>query len=152
MFTWIIELILSGLPGWIWPATAGAGFAVYFFAAVIGHFPAFKAYTLFIRPVGALVCIGGIFMWGGSGVTAIWQAQIEEMKHKVELATAQSATANAQIETKIITKTKVIHDKQVVIQERIKEVEKRIDADCRLDSEVPKILNEAARNPLQVAK
>ena len=34
-------------------------------------------------------------------------------------------------------------------KERIKEVEKRIDADCRLDSEVPKILNDAARNPLK---
>jgi len=152
MFSWIIDLILSGLPGWIWPAIAGGGFAVYSFASVIGHFPAFKTYTIFIKPAGILVCIGGIFMWGGAGVTAIWQAQIEEMKHKVELAEAQSATANAKIETKIITKTKVIHDTQVVVQERIKEVEKRIDADCRLDSEVPKLLNDAARNPLKATK
>jgi len=152
MFSWMIELILGGLPSWIWPAIAGGGFAVYSFAAIIGHFPAFKPYTIFIKPVGIIACIGGIFMFGGSGVTAIYQAQMEEMKHKVELAEAQSATANAKIETKIITKTKVIHDTQVVVQERIKEVEKRIDADCRLDSEVPKLLNDAARNPLKANK
>ena len=34
---------------------------------------------------------------------------------------------------------------QVVIQERIKEVEKRIDSQCTVDPEVIQILNDAAK-------
>lgn len=152
MFTWMIDLILGGLPGWIWPVIAGGGFAVYSLASVIGHFPTFKPYALFIKPVGIIACVGGIFMWGGAGVTAIYQAQIEEMKHKVELAEEKSKSANDLLAEKSKQKAKIVHDVTVVYKERIKEVEKRIDADCKIDAEVPKILNDAARNPLKVTK
>ena len=74
MFSWIIELILGGLPSWIWPAIAGGGFVVYSLSAVLGTFPAFKPYAMFIKPLGAVICVGGIFMFGGAGVTAIYQA------------------------------------------------------------------------------
>jgi hypothetical protein len=152
MFSWIIELILGGLPSWIWPAIAGGGFAVYFFAAILGNFPAFKPYAMFIKPLGALVCIGGIFMFGGAGVTDILQAQIKEQEAKIAVAQQASSDANTNIQTKIVTKTKVIHDTQVVYQEKIKEVEKKIDADCKIDPEAISILNGAAKNPLGATK
>jgi hypothetical protein len=152
MFSWIIETILGGLPEWTWPAVAGGGFAVYFFGGVIGHFPTFKPYMLFIKPLGLLVCIGGIFMFGGSGVNAIYQAQIKEQQAKIAVAQQASSDANANIQTKIVTKTKVIHDTQIVYQEKIKEVEKKIDADCKLDPEAIGIINGAAKNPLGVSK
>jgi len=152
MFSWIIELILSGLPAWLWPAVACAGIAIYAFAGIIGNFPTFKPYTFFIKPLGALVCVLGIFMFGGAGVTAIYQAQVDEMKAKIAKAEDESKTANTNLQTKIITKTKVIHDRQVVIQDRIVKDATKIDAECKLDPAVPKILNDAARNPLKVAK
>jgi len=152
MFSWIIELILGGLPSWIWPAIAGGGFVVYSLSAVLGTFPAFKPYAMFIKPLGAVICVGGIFMFGGAGVTAIYQAQVEEMKHKVELAEQASKGANDLLAEKSKAKAKVVHDVTVVYRDRIKEVEKQIDADCKLDSEVPKIINDAARNPLKATK
>jgi hypothetical protein len=91
-------------------------------------------------------------MFGGAGVTAIYQAQVDEMKAKIAKAEDESKSANSNLQTKIVTKTKLIHDRQVVVQEKIKEVQKQIDAECKLDPAVPKILNDAARNPLKVAK
>jgi len=152
MFSWIIEMILSGLPEWFWPAVAVSGVMIYLFAKLIGNFPTFKPYTFFIKPIGVLITIFGVFMFGGAGVTAIYQAQVDEMKAKIAKAEDESKSANSNLQTKIVTKTKVIHDRQVVVQEKIKEVQKQIDAECKLDPAVPKILNDAARNPLKVAK
>ena len=152
MFSWIIELILSGLPEWLWPAVAGVGIIIYCFAGIVGNFPAFKPYAFFIKPLGFLIFVLGVFMFGGAGVTAIYQAQVDEMKAKIAKAEDESKSANSNLQTKIVTKTKLIHDRQVVVQEKIKEVQKQIDAECKLDPAVPKILNDAARNPLKVAK
>jgi hypothetical protein len=148
MFSWMIDFILSGLPGWLWPAISLGGFAVYSFAAVIGHFPAFKSYTIFIKPVGILACLGGIFMWGGAGVTAMYEEKIRDIKEKIAIATEQSKTANSKIETKIVVQKQIIHDTKVVIQKELVESAAKIDAECKLDPSVPTILNKAAKNPV----
>jgi len=147
MFSWIIGLILGDLPSWIWPALAGGGFAIYFFAGVIAHFPEFKPYTIFIRPLGGLICVAGIFLYGGAGVTAVYQAQVDAMKQRIAVAEEKSNSANALLNQKVETKTKVIHDVQIVYKEKIKEVTKTIDKDCKFDDVAKQIINDAAKNP-----
>ena len=145
-------MILSGLPEWFWPAVAVSGVMIYLFAKLIGNFPTFKPYTFFIKPIGVLITIFGVFMFGGAGVTAIYQAQVDEMKAKIAKAEEESKTANTNLQTKIVTKTKVIHDRQVVIQDRIVKDAAIIDSECKLDPLAVKDLNSAAKNPLKVAK
>jgi hypothetical protein len=74
------------------------------------------------------------------------------MQHQVELAEQKSDSANNELRTKIVTKVQIIHDKQVVYQDRIKEITKEIDADCKFDRDASKILNDAAANPLKASK
>jgi hypothetical protein len=148
MFNWMIDFILSGLPEWLWPAAALGGVGAYSFAAIIGNFPAFKPYALFVKPVGVLVCVGGIFMWGGAGVTAMYEEKIKDIKAQIALATEQSKETNAKIETKIIVKKQVIHDTKVVIQKELIENATKIDSECKLDPSVAAILNKAAKNPI----
>jgi len=152
MFNWLIEQALGTLPTWIWPALAGGATAVYFLAHIIGSFPNFKPYALFIKPVAFVLILVGVFMYGGAGVTEILQAQIKEQEAKIAVAQRASSDANTAVQTKIVTNTKVIHDTQIVYKERIKEVEKKIDADCRVDPEAISILNGAAKNPLRASK
>jgi hypothetical protein len=152
MFSWLIEQILGNLPTWLWPATAGAGAAVYFLAHLLANFPNFKPYAFFIKPVSFAVIIFSVFMYGGAGVTEILQAQLKEQEAKIAVAQQASSDANTAVQTKIVTHTKVIHDTQVVFQEKIKEVEKKIDADCKIDPEAITILNGAAKNPLGATK
>jgi hypothetical protein len=69
------------------------------------------------------------------------------LEAKVKVAEEKSAQANTKIEYKFIDKVKVVHDTQVVIQERIKEVEKIIDAKCEVPREAIDLLNQAAQTP-----
>jgi len=149
MLTWIFEQLVGDLPNWIWPAVAGSGLAMYFFAGILSHIPTFKPYTFFIKPVGLLITFAGIFLFGGSGVTAIYKEQAEELKQQLAVAKQASTDANAALDKKSANQAKIVHDVQIVYKERIKEVEKKIDADCKMDPEAIGILNSSAKNPFK---
>ena len=58
-----------------------------------------------------------------------------------------SKAANDKLSQVRKQKNRVLVQRQVVIQERIKTVEKRIDAECKVDPAAVQILNDAAINP-----
>jgi hypothetical protein len=74
-----------------------------------------------------------------------WRNKVAELEEKVKISEAKSKTANVEIQTVYRDKVKLVKETQVVIQERIKEVEKRSDSQCTIDTEVINILNEAAK-------
>jgi hypothetical protein len=73
-----------------------------------------------------------------------WRNKVAELEEQVKVAEAKSKIVNVEIQTVYRDKVKIVKETQVVIQERIKEVEKRIDSQCTIDTEVIKILNDAA--------
>ena len=152
MFSWLIQQVLGNLPSWLWPALAGGSFVINLLSGILSHLPQFKPWHAFIKPVSWIGILVGVFMYGGAGVTEILQAQIKEQEAQIAVAEQKSADANGAIKTKIITRTQVIHDKQIVYQDRIKEVTKTIDADCKFDKDASKILNDAAKNPIKDTK
>jgi acetyl-CoA carboxylase alpha subunit len=72
---------------------------------------------------------------------------VAELEEKVKDAEAKSQQTNVVIETKIRERVKRVVEKQEVVVEKIKEVEKVVDAKCELDPNVINILNEAAKKP-----
>ena len=147
MFEFIIQHILTNLPVWFWPAIAGAGLLVYLLAGILTQFRSLKIYGWLIEPLGLVVFVLGVFMFGGAGVTVIWQEQIKEAQAKVDAAVLASKSANTKLDQARKQKNKVIVQRQVVIQERIKTVEKKIDAECKVDPVAIQILNDSATNP-----
>jgi hypothetical protein len=94
----------------------------------------------------ALLCIG-IYWKGGYSVEQEWRQRVAELEEKIKDAEAKSQQTNVVIETKIRERTKRVVETRERIVEKIKEVEKTIDAKCELDSNVVSILNEAAKKP-----
>jgi hypothetical protein len=121
---------------------AGAGiYALSFFTRFI---PPLIPYSGIARIVGTVLIVGGIYFYGSYSTEMSWRNRVAEMEEKVKVAEAKSKTANVEIQTVYRDKVKIVKETQVVIQERIKEVEKRIDSQCTIDTEVIKILNDAA--------
>jgi hypothetical protein len=152
MFNWILNIILGNIPLWAWPALAGASFVINLLSGILSHLPQFKPWHAFIKPLSWVGILVGVFMYGGAGVTAIQQEAIKEVQAKLAVAEEKSNGANDLIANKVQTKTKVIHDVEIVYKDRIKEVTKTIDADCKFDKQANKILNDAAANPLKDKK
>lgn len=121
---------------------AGAGiYALSFFTRFV---PPLIPYSGIARIVGTLLIVGGIYFYGSYSTEMSWRNKVAELEEKVKVAEAKSKTANIEIQTVYRDKVKLVKETQVVIQERIKEVEKRIDSQCTIDTEVIKILNDAA--------
>jgi hypothetical protein len=148
MLTWVIEHTLLLLPTWFWFVVSGVGAVLYFFSGFIQAIPFAQAklagYS--IKYIGLALLLGGIYLTGGAGVTELWKAEAEALKAKVAVSEEKSKEANSKLDSALKEKNKVVKEVQVVIKERIKEVETKIDAQCVIAPEAISILNDAARN------
>lgn len=125
-------------------AVGALGLGAGFFLSAI---PLVSQYGRLIRPIFALILMVGIYFEGSVTTELAWRKSVADMEEKVRAAEAKSAVVNTEIQTRIVTKIKVVKEKEVVIQEKIKEVEKIIDANCDVPNEAVKLLNEAAEMP-----
>jgi len=144
MLTWLIEHTLLLLPAWFWYAVSVAGAALYFCSGFISALPQFKPYGLLVKIIGAVALLGGVYLSGGAGVTALWQSAVDDMKAKVAKAEQESADANQKIDETIKSKTKVIRETQIVVQEKIVRDAAKMDAICVVDPVAIEDLNLAA--------
>ena len=139
--------ILNFLPFWFFHLITLLGVVGLVAGFVLGMIPFINKYKLPIQIFSLLLLVFGIYMEGAISNEEKWQALVKEMEAKVALAEEKSKNANSKIEYKFLDKVKLVEKTQVVIQEKLKEVEKVIDAKCEIDPSVISILNEAAKAP-----
>ena len=148
MFTWLLEHTLLLLPTWFWFVVSASGAVLYFFSGFIQALPFAQAklagYS--IKYIGLALLLGGIYLTGGAGVTALWKAESDALKAKVAVSEQQSKEANTKLDAAIKEKVKIVKEVQVVIQDRIRQSATKIDSMCTVDNSVIFILNDAARN------
>lgn len=150
---WIVSLIPDSVLVLIYYTFISVGLVGYLGSKLFKRFPfkyiPFLGQYPFLAEIGGVVllCIG-LFLYGGYSTELAWREKVRIVEEQVKAAEEKSKEVNTVIQTKIIKQKQVIYDTKVVIQEQIKEVEKRIDADCKLDPVIPKILNDAAKDPL----
>lgn len=152
MFTWLIELFLSSLPAWAWLAGASTGLGVYFLSGILSHFPPITPYAKLLKPIGGIAALLCVFMYGGSGVQAIWEAKAEAAQTEADKRTAESKDANKALEEERKKKQGVRIEYRDRVRTEIQQVKVLIDKDCRIDPSVPDLLNKAATNPTGASK
>ena len=133
---WVVNTILvAGVLGFT---------ASFFFGFVVRYLPAIAPYRMIIQIVSIVLLVAGVYFKGGYSVEMAWRARVAEMEAKVAVAEQKARDANAEIKTVYVDKVKIVKETQVVIQEKIKNVEVKIDSQCKVAPEAITILNEAA--------
>lgn len=107
--------------------------------------PAINIYRKWIQIASVLLLCGGIYWYGGYSVEMIWRNEVAKLEAQVREAEAKSAVVNKEIEIVYKDRVKIVKQDVVVIQEKIREVEKVIDKGCVVAPEAISILNEAAK-------
>jgi hypothetical protein len=121
-------------------------YALSFFTRFV---PPLIPYSGIARIIGTVLIVGGIYFYGSYSTEISWRNKVAELEEKVKVSEAKSKEANIQIQTVYKDRVKLVKETQVVIQERIKEIEKRIDSQCTVDTEVINILNDAAKRKVK---
>ena len=133
---WIINTILIvGIVGFI---------ASFFFGFVVRWIPTIAPYHLLIQVISIVLLVGGVYFKGGYSVEMAWRERVAELEAKIAISEQKSKEVNEKIITVYKDRVKVVKETQVVIQEKIKEVEVKIDSQCTVDNSVIQILNDAA--------
>ena len=134
---WVVNAIL--IAGIIGTAIA------FFFGFFVRYLPWITPYRMLLQIVALVLLIAGVYFKGGVGVEMSWRARIADMEAKVAKAEAESKTANEKIKTVYVDKVRVVKETQVVVQEKIKTVEVKIDSQCKITTDTVDILNDAAK-------
>ena len=113
---------------------------------ILNKFPALAPYHLLFQIVSAVLLVAGIYFKGGYGVEMEWRSKVAELEEQLKAAKEASAKVNTVIETKVVTKTKVIKEKaDTIIQYVDRPVIQEFDKTCPLPKEAIDVHNEAAR-------
>jgi hypothetical protein len=136
---WAINLVLFlGIAGTV---------VSVMFKTVIRYFPHLIPYRTALQVVSVIVLILGVYLRGGYAVESQWRERVKELEAKVAIAEAESKEANANVKEKIVERVRVVQETKVVVQEKIRDVQVTIDAQCKVHPKVIDILNEAAVTP-----
>jgi hypothetical protein len=148
MMMWMFFWIIGKIPATFWLIMAVVGVAFFFAAGILSRLPPFKAYAMFIKPLSVIMAVLGIYMYGGASINDHYQKLIKEYEQKIAIAEEKSAAVNTVIEERVKYQTQVIEDNRIVYQDRIIEVAKEVDGQCKLDPRVAEILNGASIYPI----
>jgi hypothetical protein len=121
------------------------GFAAsFFFGYVVRWLPAIAPYHLLIQVVSIVLLVAGVYFKGGYSVEMAWRERVAELEAKIAISEQQSKEVNEKIVTVYKDRVKVVKETQVVVQEKIKTVEVKIDSQCKITADTVDILNQAA--------
>lgn len=125
----------------------GSFLSFFLLHRILNKFPALAPYHLLMQIVSAVLLVGGIYLKGGYGVEVSWRERVKEAEAKVAVVEEQSRELNKQLEEERKKKQKVKVEYYTTVKTQIKEVEKLINADCKIDPKVNELINKAATNP-----
>jgi hypothetical protein len=110
-------------------------------------FPALAPWHLLVQIISITLLVGGVYFKGGYDTEAAWRAKVKEAEAKVAIAEQKSEKLNEDLKVEQKKKQKVRVEYYNTVKTQIKEVEKQINADCKLDPKVNELVNKAAKNP-----
>ena len=136
---------------WITYILFAIGIVLYVASKVLDLIPRLfrlpNLYRLPIEVLGVVLLVVGAYLFGSYGTEMVWRAKVKEMEDRVKVAEEKSQQVNTVVQTRVITKIKVI--KQNVYQNReiIREVAgKQLDANCTLPVSTVVLHDSASRN------
>lgn len=145
---WMLQLIPDNIFVWITAVLFFGGILAYILSKLVSIIPFIGRYKIALE-LGAIAAmiLGAYFFCG-----VVYREQVAELKEQVKISEQKSRDANVRLDQVIKDKSKVVREKQVIIQERIVRDTAKIDAECRVPREAVDILNESAKTPKREKK
>jgi uncharacterized membrane protein len=148
-FQWMFSIIPDAVLNWVYWLIIAVGITGMF-AGWFGKFiPVYGRYISFIKPVGIILVVLGVWLRGGYDVEMAWRAKVAEAEAKVAKADAASQEVNTKLESERKKKAKVRTEYITTVKERIVKETQVIDAECKVAPEAISILNDAAKNSIK---
>jgi hypothetical protein len=110
-------------------------------------FPPLAKYISLLQFLSIFLIVLGVFFEGSYATEMSWRARVEEMEKKVAEAEEKSKKLNTVVDTKVVTKTKVIREKGQLVRQYIDREVTKYDSQCVIPKEFVKAHNDSAEAP-----
>ncbi len=108
-------------------------------ALAVWHFPA--------QVISIILLAAGLYFSGGYHTEMEWRDRVAQLEAQIKEMEQQSAELNKKLADEKKKKQKVRTEYYNTVKTEIKEVEKVINAECRVDPKATELINKAAKNP-----
>jgi hypothetical protein len=143
---WLLHLLPDSFILLIVYVLMGLGALGILLGFFIRFIPWINIYRTPIQIVSIVLFCSGVYWYGGYTTEMIWREQVAALQQQVADSEKKSVETNTVIKKVYIDRIKVVKQDVVVVQEKIREVQKIIDQDCRVAPEAINLLNEAAKS------
>ncbi len=141
MILWLLNSWIS----YIVHAALVAGVIGTFFGSIVARIPIINSYGAIVKTIALPLLIVAIFAEGYLFASKSWIEETKKFEEKVKVAEQKAKDANAKLGQALTDKNNSVKQQQIVIQEKIKEVQVKVNAECKISPDVVKILNDAAK-------
>jgi hypothetical protein len=141
MILWLLNSWIS----YIVHAALIAGVIGTFFGSIVARIPVINSYGAIVKTIALPLLIVAIFAEGYLFASKSWIEETKKFEEKVKIAEQKAKDANDKLGQALTDKNNSVKQQQIVIQEKIKEVEVQVNAECKILPDVVKILNDAAK-------
>ena len=144
---WMFSLLPDSIVVMLTYAIFALGLLLYIASKLVRWIPIMMQYRLPAELVGVLCLCAGAYFFGWRGNEEKWLARVKELEEKIAVAEAKSREVNTVIETKVITKIKVVKETVYANREIIREVAgAQLDSQCTLPKSSVVLHDSASRN------
>jgi hypothetical protein len=124
----------------------GTGLLIYVLSYFTVLVPPLMPAREFIRILGTVVIVAGVFFYGSYDTEMSWRDRVAEAEARVAKVEVASKTANDKIEAKAKERVKVIYQQGTIVRQYIDREVVRYDESCKIPDVVVRAHNAAAKN------
>ena len=135
--------ILNVLPDYVFHIITIIGVLGIIFAPFMGVIPFVSKYKLPVQLISMIILLFGAFMEGAILSENAWQSKVKELEVKLAKAEAESQKENVKIVEKIVTKTRIIREREQQINQYIDSELTKYDSQCMIPKEFVKVHNDS---------
>ena len=124
----------------------GTGLLIYVLSYFTVLIPPLMPAREFIRILGTVVIVAGVFFYGSYDTEMSWRDRVAEAEARVAKVEVASKTANDKIEAKAKERVKVIYQQGTIVRQYIDREVVKYDDSCKIPDAVVRAHNAAAKN------
>jgi hypothetical protein len=101
-----------------------------------------------LQLVSIVLLVAGVYFKGSYATEMEWRQRAEELQKKIDEASQLSTAANSAVQTRTVTKIKIIKEKTQANKNSIQQNAEQINKDCRLSDQAVESYNQMIQNKI----
>jgi len=140
----ILQFLPNSIILWFTNILLIVGIALTVASFFADRIPFVSLYQLPFKILGIALLVLGVYFRGGLAVEQVWRERVKEVEARVVIAEEKSKKVIVQIETKVITKTRIVKQRGKDIITYVDREIIKYDNQCVIPDEFIKVYNDAA--------